>query len=229
MTSASELFYSRRYRSGGHNDVTITGLDSSFLSDSISSYRSTIPRHNNNNNRCLSDSRRIHRRRFHQLLEHQLVNPEEGGRIINPDSHRSIRTAHNRLPGSVLLARERLVERLRGVSVSGNSQRSGSSSTNTTAHRNDFSTRNVVETRRNKPMGLNEDEVKCLRLEAFSSESCSVSVECTICLEGFKDGDEIVSLLCTHRFHSCCLVPWVRVCGACPNCRKRVVVNVPVK
>ncbi|XP_076895467.1 putative E3 ubiquitin-protein ligase RHY1A [Bidens hawaiensis] len=226
MTSASELFYSRRYRSGGprHHDVTITVVDSSFLSDSI--YR----RHNNNNNnniRCVSDSRRIHRRRLDQILEHQPVNPE-GGSIINRDGRRSIGTAHNRLPGSVLLARERLVERLRGVSVSGNRQSVGSSST-TTRRRNDFSTRNVLETRRNQPSGLTEDEVKCLRLEAFSSESCSVSMECTICLEGFKDGDEIVSLLCTHSFHSCCLVPWVRVCGTCPNCRKRVLVNAPVK
>ena len=44
--------------------------------------------------------------------------------IINSDDFRSIQrrraTANDRLPGAVLLARERLVERLRGVSVSGN-------------------------------------------------------------------------------------------------------------
>ncbi|KAI3809887.1 hypothetical protein L1987_19490 [Smallanthus sonchifolius] len=275
MTSASELFHSRRYRSGlRHNAVSITGFDSSpaDVTSSSSSYqhRSTIRRHsqhyssqNNLRDSCLPASRRIHRRRL-DPLEHQSVNPEEGGShppsgsIVSSDGLRSIHrhsrpvvSGNDRLPGSVLLARERLVERLRGVSVSGNRQTSGSSST---THQNDFSTPNVLEIRnssmaemvseswqetrkKNYPLGLNEDELKCLQLDAFtfSSESCrkkdetaSASMECTICLEGFEDGDKMVCLLCTHRFHSC-LFPWVRVCGACPNCRKPILVNIPEK
>lgn len=67
-----------------------------------------------------------------QTQEHEAsVHLERGHRqtpsgTINSDEFRSIHRrraayiASNRLPGSVLLARERLVERLRGVSVSGN-------------------------------------------------------------------------------------------------------------
>ncbi|MFS7998149.1 putative transcription factor C2H2 family [Helianthus anomalus] len=262
MTSASELFHSRRYRSA------LRSIDSPLPSSSYQ-HRSTIRQHfgssSSSSSRldgCVPASRRIHRRRLHHL-EHQPVGPEEGdshspsGSSINSDGprrsihrhNRSIGTANDRLPGSVLLARERLVERLRGVSVSGNRQNSRSSST---TRQNDLFTHNVLElrnntraeiaseswqeTRRNRPLGLGEDDLKCLQSEAYSSESCrkndessSTSTECTICLEGFQDGDKIVCLLCTHRFHSCCLFPWVRVCGACPNCRKPVLVNAPVK
>ncbi|KAI3675340.1 hypothetical protein L1987_84929 [Smallanthus sonchifolius] len=273
MTSAFELFHSRRYRSGPRdNAVAVTGFDSSPAEvTSYFQHRSTIRRHsqhyssqNNRRDGCVPASRRIHRCRLHHL-EHQSVNPEEGGShdpsgsIVSSDGLRSIHrhsravaTGNDRLPGSVLLARERLVERLRGVSVSGNRQSSGSSST---THQNDYSIPSVLEIRnsstaemvsepwqatrrRNHPLGLDEDELKCLQLEAltFSSESCrkndeiaSASMECTICLEGFEDGDKMVCLLCTHRFHSCCLFPWVRVCGACPNCRKPILVNIPEK
>ncbi|KAL8205154.1 hypothetical protein R6Q57_008705 [Mikania cordata] len=263
MTSASELFYSRRYRSGQrHNTVDVTGFDSSpaDVTSSLSSYqhRSTIRRYSSQHDRrvlddCVPASRRIHRRRLDHL-EHQ---PEEGGShspsgsSINSDAFRSLRrhnrpasTSNDRLPGSVLLARERLVERLRGVYVSGYRQRSGSSSI---THQNGFSTRNLLENRSNDnrnsmaeiiseswlkkhQLRLNQDELKCLQLEVFSCESFRKnSMECTICLEGFKDGDSIVCLVCTHRFHSSCLFPWVRVCAACPNCRKPIHVNVPVK
>lgn len=62
--------------------------------------------------------------------EHESVHPEQvhnqspTGSIINSEDFRSIHrhraTGNDRLPGSVLLARERLLERLRGVSVSQN-------------------------------------------------------------------------------------------------------------
>lgn len=68
-----------------------------------------------------------------ETQEHQPVSTEEGGShtrsdsIINSDGFGSVRrhnrptgTGNDRLPGSVLLARERLVERLRGVTASGN-------------------------------------------------------------------------------------------------------------
>ncbi|KVI10836.1 hypothetical protein Ccrd_010771 [Cynara cardunculus var. scolymus] len=146
MTSASELFHSRRYRFGlRHNAVDVSGFDSSLPdADSSSSHqhRTVNRRHNHHysqNNRrehrhdldvCDPPSRRIHRRRLDHSEHEPVVQPEQGrsqspsGSIINSDDFRSIQrrreTGNDRLPGSVLLARERLVERLRGVSVSGN-------------------------------------------------------------------------------------------------------------
>lgn len=78
--------------------------------------------------------------------------------------------------------------------------------------------------------GLSQDALNCLLIKVYkydekSNEIPSASRECSICLEGFEEGDELINLPCMHRFHSCCLFPWVEVCGACPNCRKVVVIS----
>ncbi|KAI3769979.1 hypothetical protein L6452_01097 [Arctium lappa] len=255
MTSASELFHNRRYRFGlRHNAVDISGFDSSLpdanSSSSSSHQHCTINRRHNyhysiqNNRRehrhdldvCDPASRRIHRRRLDQSEHEAVVQPEQGrsqspsGSIINSDDFRSIQrrraTGNDRLPGAVLLARERLVERLRGVSVSGNRQSSGGSSS---SHQDRFtgSENNLLEEmRRRKHPG--ENGLKWLELEVFgfrNDDERPNSRECTICLEGFEDGDRVIRLNCAHTFHSGCLFPWVRVCGACPNCRKPIDVK----
>ncbi|GJX73896.1 probable E3 ubiquitin-protein ligase RHY1A, partial [Tanacetum coccineum] len=157
------------------------------------------------------------------------------GTTINSDGFRSIHrrraaaSGSDRLPGSVLLARERLVERLRGVSVSGNRQSSRSPSN---THQDDFysrvnnsfvgtnsnllETRNerLIETTRKNPPGLTRDALNSLQLEVFSNENDEkTSRECTICLESFQDGDKLIRLRCGHEFHSCCIFPWVRITG----------------
>lgn len=81
------------------------------------------------------------------------------------------------------------------------------------------------------PAGLSKHELNSLQMTFFSNiiegnpETSSASRECSICLEGFEDGDELINLDCMHRFHSSCLFPWIEVCGACPNCRKDIVVT----
>nr|GEW44401.1 probable E3 ubiquitin-protein ligase RHY1A [Tanacetum cinerariifolium] len=154
------------------------------------------------------------------------------GTTINSDGFRSIHrrraaaSGSDRLPGSVLLARERLVERLRGVSVSGNRQSSRSPSD---THQDGFYSRvnnsfvgtnsNLLETRSERlidttiknPPGLTRDALNSLQLEIFSNENDEkTSRECTICLESFQDGDKLIRLHCGHEFHSCCIFPWVR-------------------
>ncbi|RZR79835.1 hypothetical protein BHM03_00005677 [Ensete ventricosum] len=47
-------------------------------------------------------------------------------------------------------------------------------------------------------------------------------LECSICLEKFLDGDEMIRLSCGHRFHPACLEPWAKTCGDCPYCRTRI-------
>lgn len=47
--------------------------------------------------------------------------------------------------------------------------------------------------------------------------------ECAICLENFKNGQTLVHLPCTHRFHSRCLVPWLHTNAHCPCCRKEIL------
>ncbi|KAK1417550.1 hypothetical protein QVD17_26679 [Tagetes erecta] len=234
----SKLFHSRRIRFGARNDaVDGAEFDSSITEGNSYRRTTTDRRHHHRYNRqdlggCNPPSRRLHRLHFSEHEEG--VNQSQSGSIINSEDFRSIRrwgaTATDRLPGVVLLARERLVERLRGVHVSQNRQ---SSRSPFSIHQDDFSYNNLPMSSMTKmlPAGLSKQELNSLQMTVFSNiiernnKTSSSSRECSICLEGFKDGDELINLDCMHRFHSCCLFPWIEVCGACPNCRKDIVVT----
>ncbi|KAI3673491.1 hypothetical protein L6452_39610 [Arctium lappa] len=46
------------------------------------------------------------------------------------------------------------------------------------------------------------------------------TVECTVCLEGFKVGDKCRLLPnCSHSFHANCIDSWLIKTAACPICR----------
>lgn len=247
MTSSSKLFHSRRISFG-----------TSTVDDSPADGGRTDRRHHHRRHDlggCIT--RRPHR---HHLSEPEVVQVEQGvvsqplsGSIINSEDFRSIRrwgaNGNDRLPGVVLLARERLLERLRGVHVSENRQSSSSASS---IHPDDLSYNSFIESNNNMldepvseswqsvmpmssmtkmlPPGLSQHALNHLSIKVFDNvdendETSSASRECSICLEGFENGNELINLPCMHRFHSCCLLPWVEVCGACPNCRKDIVVT----
>ncbi|PVH68005.1 hypothetical protein DL98DRAFT_373613, partial [Cadophora sp. DSE1049] len=45
----------------------------------------------------------------------------------------------------------------------------------------------------------------------------SHSLECSICVDDFVQGEEIRMLPCTHRFHPACIDPWLLdSSGTCP-------------
>lgn len=44
-------------------------------------------------------------------------------------------------------------------------------------------------------------------------------VECELCLEDYKAGDELMRLPCMHAFHSGCVSPWLQKAGSCPVCQ----------
>ncbi|XP_057494604.1 probable E3 ubiquitin-protein ligase RHY1A [Actinidia eriantha] len=153
MTSASELFYNRRSRLGRSSlDLGLnSSLDRSFHHHSHSNRRHNHQQNNNNNN---NNRRNRHdldgcdplrrpplvRHQSHRPnLERDAVRLNEGsspsslGSNVNLDNsggiHNSPRfSGHSRLPGAVLLARERLLQRLRGVYLPGNRRSNGASS-----------------------------------------------------------------------------------------------------
>ncbi|KAI3814654.1 hypothetical protein L1987_14297 [Smallanthus sonchifolius] len=47
--------------------------------------------------------------------------------------------------------------------------------------------------------------------------------ECVVCLEKFKAGEKLDRLPCAHRFHSMCLLPWLKGHAHCPCCRMSVL------
>lgn len=46
--------------------------------------------------------------------------------------------------------------------------------------------------------------------------------DCSVCLEHFVSGQQLICLPCKHRFHSDCLIPWLESHAKCPYCRAKV-------
>ena len=45
---------------------------------------------------------------------------------------------------------------------------------------------------------------------------------CIICLEDFRNGDEVIFLPCLHIFHKNCILEWLRNHDDCPVCKNKV-------
>ncbi|KAK9097229.1 hypothetical protein Sjap_022726 [Stephania japonica] len=272
MTSAAELFYTRRSRVGRTDDEGLP-LDAP-----------SSPSLRRNTHHC-SRRRSSHRRRgpgdwdLHGSLQRttNLLNraPEResvlrdyeinqsnlgsGGNAESSSSRRGTVVGfmqNERLPGSVLQARERLLERLRGASLNWNRQtirdttsivmddspyvqgfrhaEAADWETETSREWLDtegyplsdtFSNLDSPSPLARKPPGLNIEEIKCLHHEIFKARGNDdegeqgMVKECSICLNRFLEGENVIRLSCKHIFHSTCLYPWVQICGDCPNCR----------
>lgn len=48
------------------------------------------------------------------------------------------------------------------------------------------------------------------------------NTDCTICIDGLKVGEVIVSLPCKHSFHEECVVLWLKQHNTCPVCRASI-------
>ena len=92
----------------------------------------------------------------------------------------------------------------------------------------------LLQQQNNKPSGLTQEALDCLQLELFTNEvtgpeqkesAASRPQDCSICLESYVPGDQLICLPCEHRFHASCLHPWVRICGDCPCCRRAITVK----
>lgn len=46
--------------------------------------------------------------------------------------------------------------------------------------------------------------------------------ECELCLEDYKEGDELMRLPCLHLFHAHCVKPWLQKSYTCPVCQINV-------
>lgn len=255
MTSASELFFNRRSRFGRNVDVQL-GFDPSPSRSST---------HSNRRHRHSSSHRRLDAcppRHPPRPSENDTSWPDQSSHSLpsstttsgNSSTQDRLASLSNdsRLPGAVLLARERLYERLRGAgaSLSGSSNRAPSI-LNHNDHVNEddlrlaeardwviaftrdygAQTNPFPEQQRSKRTpGLSSGALSSLLVEEFNisdnydEDTLKAFQECSICLESFKNRDKLVRLHCGHRFHYSCLVPWVRICGCCPYCRTDIVI-----
>lgn len=74
--------------------------------------------------------------------------------------------------------------------------------------------------------GLTEAELKELKNvnivlgdEIHNDSSLST---CTICLEEFQEGMNVIQLPCNHYFHPDCVIGWLKFHVLCPNCRTNI-------
>eukprot|EP00746_Dinoflagellata_sp_MGD_P044786 gnl/MRDRNA2_/MRDRNA2_209515_c0_seq1.p1 gnl/MRDRNA2_/MRDRNA2_209515_c0~~gnl/MRDRNA2_/MRDRNA2_209515_c0_seq1.p1 ORF type:complete len:140 (+),score=26.48 gnl/MRDRNA2_/MRDRNA2_209515_c0_seq1:40-420(+) len=61
--------------------------------------------------------------------------------------------------------------------------------------------------------------VQLLPTEAYNAGQHKDLAECEICLEEYKDGEELTRLPCMHIFHKGCIESWLATESVCPNCR----------
>ena len=47
-------------------------------------------------------------------------------------------------------------------------------------------------------------------------------VNCSICLEDFTEGIDIIRLECFHIFHNACIRDWTKSSELCPECRREI-------
>ncbi|XP_022763485.1 probable E3 ubiquitin-protein ligase RHY1A isoform X3 [Durio zibethinus] len=254
MTGASELFYTRRSR------VSRPDPDPGIGSSNDRNYnrRNHLSYHNHRHDLDGFDNirRSPHVRHFSSpassLSERASMQFDQGTSQfvssygLNADSVSSSSGqrlhSNERLPGAVLLARARLLERLRGVSVSANRLADAGDwgseiSTGLSAGNSPFTDLTsqterfqLLQETNKKPPGLTQEALDSLAQEVFSSREVDVerklsreSRDCSICLESFRDEDLLTRLPCGHRFHLACLDPWVRSCGDCPYCRRSIL------
>ena len=64
-----------------------------------------------------------------------------------------------------------------------------------------------------------------LKVEHFDPKSLPVTVlgkdhdSCAICLDGMKEGEEVIKTQCNHYFHRHCILLWFNRSHLCPLCR----------
>lgn len=71
-------------------------------------------------------------------------------------------------------------------------------------------------------VGLSEEQLGGLSREKVvlsGPPSDADCVECAICQEGYRQGEDRVQLACRHRFHDHCIIPWLERVASCPVCR----------
>ncbi|XP_010905267.1 probable E3 ubiquitin-protein ligase RHY1A isoform X2 [Elaeis guineensis] len=281
MTSAAELFYNRRFRLGRSSEPEpALGLLPS--SDRDTSLRHPRRRHGHRDRPHRRGDGCDSSRRFNagapparhpshhraSQMEHESVWLDNDAAMISgtPNNNyggtassraEGMRFLRNdRLPGTVIQAQARLLERLRGISLTGSRLTTTGSgiSSGELAVSNDFIISNSADWEsetpgewfesgvpyrdlthdaedvyslqnvcKKKPPGLSWEAICSLQLEVFKyAEKGGTLPECSICLEKFLEGDELIQLCCGHRFHFTCLEPWVRACGDCPYCRASI-------
>ncbi|KAK6627839.1 hypothetical protein RUM44_010318 [Polyplax serrata] len=79
----------------------------------------------------------------------------------------------------------------------------------------DFGMFDEVGDTKKLPPPASKEFVKNLKRETMHD----TGKQCPVCLIDSKNGDVMISLKCSHCFHSDCILPWLNKTSTCPVCR----------
>ena len=70
---------------------------------------------------------------------------------------------------------------------------------------------------------LSEEQFNNLECTSFEELHLNENKECLICIENFKDEDDVIKIPCNHIFHKNCIKSWVcEESNKCPICRLEI-------
>lgn len=167
--------------------------------------------------------------------------------------NRSVSLDQGRLPDAVQQARDRLLQRLNSVDLSGRRQKTPSSETIWAAvtHPADLAVSTSADSELRSLTSYFQSSVSISALKVQEciadkhmpvtpctepdpmlqvpaceeGENATPSAECSICLERCGGPNGLIQLRCKHIFHSACLERWLRSRGDCPYCRASVLLT----
>ncbi|MBN3292955.1 RN115 ligase, partial [Polypterus senegalus] len=70
------------------------------------------------------------------------------------------------------------------------------------------------------PPPAEKEKISSLPTVHVSQDQVDSGLECPVCKEDYRQGEEVRQLPCNHFFHSTCIVPWLEMHDTCPVCRK---------
>ncbi|XP_010257723.1 PREDICTED: E3 ubiquitin-protein ligase RING1-like [Nelumbo nucifera] len=59
-------------------------------------------------------------------------------------------------------------------------------------------------------------------VEAMPTVKITENLQCSVCLDDLEIGTEAKEMPCKHKFHSGCILPWLKLHSSCPICRFRI-------
>lgn len=72
-----------------------------------------------------------------------------------------------------------------------------------------------------------KEVVNNLCTSVITAAEAAHNMKCLVCLGLMDEGDEVKQLPCSHRFHTDCILPWLKKVNSCPLCRHELPTDDP--